>query len=43
MLSFFKKEVAQKNMTGRNKKIASVFWRSDETSVQDTRGVNPPG
>ena len=43
MLSFFKKEVAQKNMTGRNKKIASVFWQSDETSVEDTESLEPPG
>lgn len=42
MLSFFKKELAQKNMTGKNKKIATVFWQADETSVEDTRSMEPP-
>ena len=43
MLSFFTKELAQKNMAGKNKKIASVFWQADETSVEDTRSIEPPG
>ena len=43
MLSFFKKELAQKNMTGKNKKIATVFWQADETIVEDTRSMEPPG
>jgi hypothetical protein len=42
MLSFFKKELAQENMTGKNKKIAPVFWQADETSVEDTRSMEPP-
>ena len=43
MLSFFKRELAQKNLTAKNNKIATVFWQDDETSVEDTRGVKPPG
>ena len=43
MLSFFKRELAQKNLTAKNNKIASVFWQSDETSDGDTRSLEPPG
>ena len=43
MLSFFKRELAQKNLTAKNNKIASVFWQADETSVEDTESIEPPG
>ena len=43
MLSFFKRELAQKNLTAKNNKIASVFWQADETSVEDTESLEPPG
>ena len=43
MLSFFKRELAQKNLTAKNNKIASVFWQADETSDEDSRSIEPPG
>ena len=43
MLSFFKRELAQKNLTAKNNKIASVFWQADETSDEDTESLEPPG
>ena len=43
MLSFFKKELAQKNLTAKNKKIATVFWQDDAWTVEDTRSLEPPG
>ena len=43
MLSFFKKERAQKNLTAKNKKIATVFWQDDAWTVEDTRSLEPPG
>ena len=43
MLSFFKRELAQKNLTAKNNKIASVFWQADETSDEDTESIEPPG
>ena len=43
MLSFFKRELAQKNLIAKNTKISTAFWQDDAWTVEGRRSIEPPG